>query len=150
MENREREMDIVRSVQMQLEVSDLAYESNGAYTSPDWQSIAESAPSIEQILYFVRQACPDFTVEVEEVMNEGERVLVRWKLQGTDTRGFQRRVPTGKQITMTGMRMVRHEREQHIFEWETSDLLTVLLQFGFICLPQQPRITVHRRILHNF
>lgn len=144
-ENHVQKMLAVHSIQMRLESVDFPVGPVGAYQDTNWQCIEESSPSPEQVLYFIRQACPDFAVEIEETIGEGDRVMVLWRLRGTDTRGFQGRVPTGKQVHMTGVQVVNCNEDGISLEWEAADLLGVLLQLGFICLPQQPRITLRRR-----
>lgn len=119
--------------------------SEEAYAGTNWPSIEEQPPSIELVLYFVCQACPDATFFIEEIHEEQEQAVVRWQMRGTDSQGFQGRVPTNRRITMVGIHKVREEQDHFIQEWRTTDLLSVFLQFGFICLPQQPRISVRWR-----
>jgi predicted ester cyclase len=106
-------------------------------------------PSIEQLLTSIRQSCPDLVVTVNEVIAEGSRLVVLWTLQGTDTHGYQRRLPTGKQISITGIQIVRCEQDQVIEEWELVDRLDPLLQLGFVCLPKPPTVTVYRPLREN-
>ena len=125
-----------------LQVVPLAEE---AYTGTNWPSIEEQAPSIELVLYFARQACPNASFFIEEIVEEQEQALVCWQMRGIDSQGFQGRLPTNRRITVTGVHKIREEQGQFVQEWRSADLLSVLLQFGFICLPQQPRITVRWR-----
>lgn len=105
---------------------------------------SRNPPTLCQMRHALNRACPDLTLTVEEAIVEGTRVALRWTLRGTDTQGYPGRLPTGKQITATGMQMVRFE-EQHLVEmWEMADLLDVLSQLNFICTPAPPRITVRR------
>lgn len=149
MEKRADADTLAHMVQEQLESVSLLNAKAGEYIGTNWQIIEECPPSIRQIVYFIRHACPDFNVTIEETIGEPEHLMVRWQLQGTDTCGFQGRVPTNKKITMTGMQIVRSEQGRLVLEWESADLLQVLLQFGFICLPQQPRIALRRRSSGN-
>src|SRR5438874_171674 len=71
-------------------------------------------PSIEELLSSIRHSCPNLSVTVNEVIADGSRLVARWTLQGTDTRGYQHRLPTGKQISITGIQIVRCEQDQII------------------------------------
>lgn len=101
-------------------------------------------PSIEELLSSIHHSCPDLSVTVNEVIADGSRLVARWTLQGTDTQGYQRRLPTGKQISITGIQIVRCEQDQVIEEWEIIDRLDALLQLGFVCLPKPPSISIYR------
>lgn len=149
MEKQINQTAIARLIQEQLESVSLPNDTENAYSGSNWQSIEEYSPSIKQMLYFTRHACPDFVITIEETIGEPERLVVRWQLEGNDTHGFQGRVPTRKKITMTGIQIVHQEKDRLILEWECASLLQVLLQFGFICLPQQPRIALRRRSSSN-
>ena len=109
------------------------------YPEMNWPSIHGQAPSLERMLYFVRQACPDASFFIEEMLTDEEETLVRWQMRGTDSNGFQERVPTQRRITLIGMQKIYEEQGQLLRAWSSADLLSLLLQLGFICLPQQPR-----------
>ncbi|SRR5258707_5663657 len=115
--------------------------AEGVYAGTNWPSIEDQPPPIELVLYFVRQACPDASFFIEEILVE-QQIMARWQVRGADTQGFQGRVPTNREIVITGLHIVREEQEHFVPVWHTADLLSLFLQFGFICLPQQPRITV--------
>jgi predicted ester cyclase len=101
-------------------------------------------PSLEQVRHAICVACPDLTLTIEEVIAVGEQVATWWTLHGTDTQGYQRRLPTGRQVTTTGMQMARFDNDQLVEVWETTDLLGLLSQLGFLCIPEPPRISVRR------
>lgn len=103
-------------------------------------------PSIEQLLSAICQSCPDLEFTVDEVIAEGSRIVARWTLRGTDTRGYQRRLPTGRQIAIKGIQLIRCEDDRVIEEWEMVDRLDSLLQLGYVCLPKPPNITLRRPV----
>ena len=50
-----------------------------------------------------RQAFPDLHFEVEELVAEGDTVVSRWTLTGTQTGEFLGIAPTGRKIRVAGM-----------------------------------------------
>ena len=68
-------------------------------------------PCLEQVRRAICAACPDLILTIEDVLAEGKQVATRWTLQGTDIRGYGGRLPTGRQITTTGIQMARFERK---------------------------------------
>ncbi len=53
------------------------------------------------------RAFPDLHFTVEDVIAEGDMVLVRWSLRATNRGDYQGRPPTGKTVSVTGMSLFR-------------------------------------------
>jgi steroid delta-isomerase-like uncharacterized protein len=51
-------------------------------------------------------AFPDWTTTIDDLVAEGNKVVMQWKAQGTHT-GEGMGAPTGKQISMNGITIVR-------------------------------------------
>jgi predicted ester cyclase len=100
--------------------------------------------SIEQFIFYIRMACPDMTMIINDLVAEGSRVVARWTLQGTDTQGYRGRLPTGGQIVVTGIQFIRFEQDRLIDELEIVDRVEPLSQLGFVCLPKPPTVTLRR------
>lgn len=142
MENRDQKGRMALFVRQWWDKLEVAPPADEAYGGTRWPSIEEQPPSLELVLYFVRLACPNASFFIEEILQEQERAIVRWQLRGIDSQGFQGRVPTNRRITLAGVHRLREEDGHFVQEWRSADLLSLLLQFGFICLPQQPRISM--------
>src|SRR5436309_11415097 len=52
-------------------------------------------------------AFPDLHFTVEEMIAEGDKVVVRWSLRGTHLGDYQGRPATGKAMSVTGMSLFR-------------------------------------------
>ena len=50
---------------------------------------------------------PDARYEVEDLIAEGDRVVVRWRMQGTHQGQYEDVPPTGKSITLKGIAIYR-------------------------------------------
>jgi steroid delta-isomerase-like uncharacterized protein len=72
---------------------------------------------------------------VEDVIAEGDRVVVRWKNAGTDSGGFMGIPPTGKPFGISGIdiHVVRDGRMAE--HWHVVDLLSQMQQLGLIPSP---------------
>mgnify|MGYP001072086305 CR=1 FL=1 len=77
-------------------------------------------------------ACPDFRIDVEQQIAEGDWVAVRWTDRGTDTGGFWGRPPTHRPIVLTGIDVIRVRRGRIVERWGEYDLLSVLQTLGIV------------------
>lgn len=72
---------------------------------------------------------------VEDVIGEGDKVVVRWTNSGTDSGGFMGIPPTGRQFGIAGIdiHVVRDGRlAEH---WHVVDMLGQMQQLGLIPAP---------------
>jgi len=72
------------------------------------------------------KAAPDLEYQIEELLCEGDKVVVKWKLQGTQTGQFQYVAPTGKTFTNTGMAIFELQNEKIIKSQVLTDRLGFL------------------------
>ena len=78
----------------------------------------------------IRTGFPDLRFTIDNVIAEDDRVSYRYILLGTH-RGEYMGVPaTGKQVTMTGMGILRIARGKIAEGWFVPDLLGLLQQLG--------------------
>ncbi|HEU5257931.1 MAG TPA: ester cyclase [Vicinamibacterales bacterium] len=82
-----------------------------------------------------RNAYPDVTIDVDDLVAEGDMVAVRWSARGThrgDGLGFP---ATGKRAQFTGMVFVRIKAGKLVEGWNNFDQLGMLQQLGIVSLP---------------
>jgi len=77
-------------------------------------------------------AFTDFHCEIEDMIAEGDRVMVRTTITGTHTREFWGVDPTGKQISVTEIAVVRIKDGKIVEEWGSPDLFSLMQQLGAI------------------
>ena len=75
---------------------------------------------------------PDFHHALEDVIVEGDRVVVRITYQGTHLASFMGMPPTGKQVTFSGINILRLADGKIVEHWSVSDMLGMLQQLGVI------------------
>jgi len=80
---------------------------------------------------------PDLHVSIEDVIGEGDRVVVRFTLRGTHQGELMGIAPTGKQVAMTGISIIRVANGKFLEEWANTDWLGLLQQLGVISAPGQ-------------
>lgn len=54
-----------------------------------------------------RQAAPDLTLELGEMVAEGDLVAYRWTMRGTHQGEYRGLAPTGKPVSATGITIIR-------------------------------------------
>lgn len=83
-------------------------------------------------------AFPDLHFTVEELVAEGDKVVVRWSLRGTQLGDYQGRPPTGRAVSVTGMSLFRLA-DGKIQEITVSmDRLGLSRQLGWLPEPPKP------------
>ena len=101
------------------------------FRSHDWPEGGPTGPDAFRAYYSsIRSAVPDGRYEVDDLIAEGDRVVVRWRLLGTHQGEFQGIAPTGRAITLKGVAIYRVEDGKLMERWVVSDLHDVLEQIG--------------------
>ena len=85
---------------------------------------------LQQVLGMFRTGFPDMQVTVEDLVAEGDRVLVRNRAQGTHNGAFLGIPPTGKPVDFAAMDLYRMADGKIVEAWHLEDLLTMMMQVG--------------------
>jgi predicted ester cyclase len=97
----------------------------------------EGPEGYRQFLAGFVAAFPDVHFSFADTIIEGNKVVVRWTLQGTHKGKYVDIAPTGKQITMTGININHFNSEGLMVEgWQYGDELGFLQQLGVIPMPE--------------
>ena len=75
---------------------------------------------------------PDLHVTVEDMIAEGDKVVVRMTMRGTQQGAFGSIPPTGKQVAVSTIDIVRIEGGKIAEEWGIDDMLGMLQQLGVV------------------
>lgn len=76
----------------------------------------------------IRSAIPDARYEIDDLIAEGDRVVVRWRMLGTHKGAFGDIPASGKSIILKGIAIYRVEDGILMERWVVSDLHGVLEQ----------------------
>lgn len=79
-----------------------------------------------------QSAFPDATLEIEDVVAEGDEVAVRWTATGTHEGEFMGVEPTGNEVEIAGLEIRRIEDGRIAESWAVFDALGLLQQLGVV------------------
>ena len=82
-------------------------------------------------------AFPDVHVTIEDMIGEGDRVVIRYTYRGTHQGDFMGIPPTGKSAAVTGISIIRIANGKFLEEWANIDELGLMQQLGVILVPGQ-------------
>jgi steroid delta-isomerase-like uncharacterized protein len=88
----------------------------------------------------ILKAFPDFHITIDDLIAEGDQVVVRLTACGTNTGDILAPSPhpaTGKQVTLTGIAIARISNDQFVEIWHQVDWLGMFQQLGLIPAPGQ-------------
>jgi len=77
-------------------------------------------------------AFPDGHLTIDQLIAEGDIVATRITFHGTHTGDFQGIAPTGKEVTVPGMEMVRIVNGRGIEHWGGLNQISLMQQLGVI------------------
>lgn len=86
----------------------------------------------KQFLSMHITAFPDLHFTIEDMIAEGDLVVVRYTIRGTHKGDLMGIPPTGKQVTWTGIDIFRFVNGKLVEEWYNGDDLGLLQQIGVI------------------
>ena len=86
----------------------------------------------------MRDAFPDLHITLDDELAEGDRVVARLTVRGTQRGEIMGIPPTGNSIAYTAIDIVRVADGKLVEHWGVSDQLSFLQQLGAIPAPGQP------------
>lgn len=93
------------------------------FRSHDWPEGGPTGPPAFRDFYAaIRSALPDARYEVDDLIAEGDKVVVRWRLLGTHKGDFRGIAPTGRAIALKGIAIYRVKDGKLMERWVVSDL----------------------------
>ena len=100
---------------------------------------ARGPEDVKRIVTMLRTMLPDFHIDVEAIIAEGDIVVSRYTATATDTKGYMGKPPTGKPIRTTAMQMFRVANDKIVESWAVRDDLGTLRQLGHLPAPTPAR-----------
>jgi len=85
----------------------------------------------------IRTGFPDFKVEVEDAVAEGDRVAVRITASGTHTGMLFNVPPTGKHAKWAEIHIARVKNGRMVEHWFVADIMSMMRQLGLMPSPPQ-------------
>jgi steroid delta-isomerase-like uncharacterized protein len=101
-------------------------------------AVVQSLEEYKTGMAIFHKGFPDLHFTVEDLVAEGDKVVVRWTLRGTHRGDYQGRSPTGKTMTITGVSIFRIAegkiQEIHV----NMDRFGMQQQLGWLPAASQP------------
>ena len=89
----------------------------------------------EHVVRTLRTAFPDLQQSIEDMIAEGDKVVVRSTFRGTHQGPFAGIAPTGKRLSMTAIEIFRVKDGKLPEHWINADYLGAMQQLGAIPAP---------------
>jgi steroid delta-isomerase-like uncharacterized protein len=115
-----------------LDIVDEIFATDYVYHDPGNPEGWHGQEGIRQAVSTYRAAFPDLHFTIEDMVAEGDRVVLRWTGTGTHKGELMGIPPTGKQVTIPGINLVRYEGSKAAEEWSGWDTLGMMQQLGVI------------------
>jgi steroid delta-isomerase-like uncharacterized protein len=138
-ENRklfQRYFDVVAN-EGNLDLADEIFASDYQHhdpANPDPRPVV-GPQGVRDHLTSLRDAFPDLIFDIDDMVAEGDRIIVRWTARGTNTGDYFGMPATGKSIEITGMNTWRTRDGQAIEGWVNRDDMGLLQQLGVVPAP---------------
>jgi steroid delta-isomerase-like uncharacterized protein len=92
--------------------------------------------AVDRFSMLVGALAPRFTLE--DVIAEGDKVVVRWTNEGTHVAEFAGIPATGRSFTIAGIDIYRVANDSICEHWHVIDQLSMLGQLGLLPAPAEP------------
>jgi len=110
------------------EVIDASY----TYHDPNSPDFGDGPQSYKARVTLYANAFPDMRLAIEDVVAEGDSVVLRWHASGTHKGDLFGIAPTGKAVGGPGMSILHFRNGKVVEDWAVWDTLGLLRQLGVI------------------
>ena len=113
-----------------LAVVDELFDASYIGYDPGVPAPIHGVEGYKQYVRMYSTAFPDAHYTIEDMIAEGDKVVVRWTARGTHQGAFRGIPPTGKQVTITGVEIHRVVGGKIVEGWRKWDRMDVMQQLG--------------------
>jgi steroid delta-isomerase-like uncharacterized protein len=110
--------------------------------APDFMEREELPPGfppgregVKLLTQMLRSAFPDFKATIEDMLAEGDKVMIRMTWSGTQQGEFMGVPPTGKRMSIQVIDIVRFSDDKAVEHWGVMDSMGMMQQLGAIPAP---------------
>ena len=98
-------------------------------SSPEPVSVRDT---VTGFLGAFRAGFPNMSMVVEDTVGAGDKVAVRWRMRGTHTADLFGIPPTGVQVNVAGISLLRFSEGRVVEDWVSEDSLGLMRQLGVV------------------
>jgi len=100
--------------------------------------VSPDTAGMKQFIVGLHAAFSDVAMTIEDMVAEGDRLVGRWVMRGTNTGSFNGMPPTGRPVTLSGFDLLRVEGDRFAEVWHVEDIAGMLQQLGVLPGPPSP------------
>jgi steroid delta-isomerase-like uncharacterized protein len=112
------------------------------FLAPDFVEREELPPGIprdregvKQLTAMFRSAFPDFKATIDDIIAEGDKVVIRQTWSGTHKGEFMGIPPTGKRVSIGVIDIIRMAGGKGVEHWGQMDNMRMMQQLGVVPAP---------------
>lgn len=112
------------------------------FLAPDFVEREELPPGIPsnregvmQLATMLRSAFPDFKATIDDIIAEGDKVVIRQTWSGTHKGPFMGVPPTGKRVSFGVIDIIRADGGKFVEHWGQMDTMGLMQQLGAVPSP---------------
>lgn len=99
--------------------------------------ISRDREGVKQLTAMLRSAFPDFHATIDDMIAEGDKVVIRQTFSGTHKGEFMGVPPTGRSISIGVLDIIRIDGGKFVEHWGQMDNMGLMQQLGAIPEPGQ-------------
>lgn len=99
-----------------------------------WPFLARGPAGVRQLRGMLAETFADHDVRIEDVIESGDRVVIRATERGRHVGPLMGIEASGKQFSISMIHIFRFERGRIVEHWRESDMLGMLRQLGALTL----------------
>src|SRR5947209_1588454 len=103
--------------------------------------LSAGSEGYRELMAMYISAYPDIQLTLDDMIAEGDKVVTRFTARGTHRGEFMGIEPTGTQITVGGISIIRVAGNKVTEEWDQLDMLGGLQQLGATLVPAETSAT---------
>jgi steroid delta-isomerase-like uncharacterized protein len=114
------------------------------FLAPDFVEREELPPGVprgregvKQLTAMFRSAFPDFKATIDDIIAEGDKVVIRQTWTGTHKGEFMGMPPTGKRMSIGVIDIIRIAEGKFVEHWGQMDSMGMMQQLGAMPAPGQ-------------
>jgi steroid delta-isomerase-like uncharacterized protein len=104
--------------------------------SPGMPNQPEGPEGIKVVVNMFRGGMPDLRVVIEDVIAEGDKVVMRYRIEGTHEGELFGVPPTGRRVSIESITVERVSGGKIREHWRVTETLDMMRQLGAISAPE--------------
>lgn len=121
-----------------LNLAEELFTDDYQHHDPNSPNFGTGPEAYKKLVGMYTRVFPDFHFRIDEMIAEGDTVVLRWTVTGTHKGEWRGIAPTGKRVTLTGTTVSRFSNEKIAEQWVSWDALGLMHQLGAIQRERKP------------